>query len=60
MNPIVAFFAWIFDPDPFESQRREEAYLAQSVDMCDLERRMRELDQRRSSGAPIHGARSVP
>lgn len=56
MNPIVTFFAWIFDPDPFDSQRRDEAYLAESVDMCDLERRMRELDQRRSSGAPIHGA----
>jgi hypothetical protein len=46
VNVVAALFAWIFDPHPQEALRREEAYLAQSVDMCDLERRMRELDHR--------------
>ena len=55
MNVIAAVIAWIFDPHPTESLRDDEAYLAQSVDMCDLERRMRELDQRRFSGAISHG-----
>lgn len=53
MNVIAAFFAWIFDPQPQDALRREEAYLAQSVDMCDLERRMRELDRRRVSDAAV-------
>jgi hypothetical protein len=51
VNVIAALIAWIFDPHPQNALRSEEAYLAQSVDMCDLERRMRELDQRRAYGA---------
>lgn len=53
MNVIAAFLAWIFDPHPQDALRREEAYLAQSVDMCDLERRMRELDRHRVADAAI-------
>ena len=37
-------------PDVEPQQARDQAYLAQSVDIYDLERRMRELDQR-SRGA---------
>jgi hypothetical protein len=56
VNVIAAFFAWIFDPHPQDALRREETYLAQSVDMCDLERRMRELDRRRVTDAVIRTA----
>jgi hypothetical protein len=56
VNIIAAFFAWIFDPHPQDALRREEAYLAQSVDMCDLERRMRELDRHRVTEAVIRTA----
>jgi len=50
MNMIPAFIAWVFDPQPNDQQDRDERYLAGSVDVCDLERRMRSLDQRRSIG----------
>jgi hypothetical protein len=33
-------------PKPTRQQREIEAYLTQSVDRCDLERRERELDRR--------------
>lgn len=33
-------------PGFVSSQERDEMYLAQSHDVCDLERRMRELDRR--------------
>lgn len=56
MNLVATFIAWIFDPQPQDALRREEAYLAQSVDMCDLERRMRELDQRRVADAGFRTA----
>jgi hypothetical protein len=52
MNPITAFINWVFDPiqtNPTES--RDDKYLAEAVDMSDLERRMRVLDQRRPIGA---------
>lgn len=56
MNFVATFIAWIFDPQPQDALRREEAYLAQSVDMCDLERRMRELERRRVADAGLRNA----
>lgn len=55
MNQLAAFFAWIFDPAPVAAQRRAEQYLSQSTDMCDLERRMRDLDQGRAYGPYASG-----
>ncbi len=55
MNLITTFIAWIFDPHPVESRRGDEQYLAQSVDICDLERRMRVLDERRMTEPFAHG-----
>ena len=40
-------------PEIEPRQARDEAYLAQSVDIYDLERRMRELDQR-DTAQPFH------
>jgi hypothetical protein len=50
MNLITAFIAWVFDPQQVNSEHRDDAYLAESVDICDLERRMRVLDQRQPFG----------
>lgn len=55
MNLFTAFIAWIFDPQP-TSQERDERYLASAVDMADLERRMRLLDERRPAGPFGQGA----
>jgi len=38
-------------PEIEPQQDRDQAYLAQSVDIYDLERRMREIDQRGRSAA---------
>jgi hypothetical protein len=58
MNLFTAFIAWIFDPQPLskEPQERDERYLAAAVDMADLERRMRLLDERRPTGPFGQGA----
>lgn len=50
MNLIHSIIDWVFDPDQTQARRADEAFLAESVDMLDLERRMRELDQRRAFG----------
>ena len=50
MNLIAAFIAWVFDPQQVNTQDRDDKYLAEAVDICDLERRMRVLDQRRPFG----------
>lgn len=55
MNPISAFIAWIFDPQP-NTQERDDRYLAAAADMADLERRMRMLDERRPAGPFGQGA----
>lgn len=55
MNILSPLIAWIFDPHP-TSQGRDERYLAESVDMVDLERRMRQLDERRPVGPFGQGA----
>ena len=39
----------LIDPSPTEAQDREERYLSEAVDMCDLENRMRLLDDDRRS-----------
>jgi hypothetical protein len=50
MSYLSNFIAWIFEPAPAAAQRRAEEYLSQATDMCDLERRMRNLDQDRAFG----------
>lgn len=50
MNLIASLIAWIFDPQQVNTQDRDDKYLSESVDICDLERRMRALDQRRPFG----------
>jgi hypothetical protein len=45
MSKFFEFIKTLFPK--FQSQRdRDEAYLAEAADVCDLERRMREVDQR--------------
>lgn len=44
MNKIIEMLNAFLRP---EQAARDEAYLAESVDIYDLERRMRELDDRR-------------
>ena len=39
-------------PEIEPQQARDQAYLAESVDIYDLERRMRELDQRGRAAGP--------
>lgn len=55
MHYLSDFFSWIFDPAPLAAQRRAEQYLSQAVDLCDLERRMRLLDQNRGFGPYASG-----
>lgn len=50
MNLIASFIAWIFDPQQVNTQSQDDKYLAEAVDIGDLERRMRLLDQRRPFG----------
>ena len=45
MSTLYALIKALFPHIPTE-QEREEAYLAESVDAQDLERRLREIDQR--------------
>jgi Protein of unknown function (DUF3563) len=48
-KPIVSKFFGLIQamlPEIEPQQARDQAYLAQSVDIYDLERRMREIDQR--------------
>ena len=49
MNLIIRFFNWLFEPRDGSSDA-DDAYLAQAVDMYDLERRMRLLDRRPAFG----------
>jgi len=51
MGPILALFervSELFVPSQSNVQQRHERYLAEAVDMCDLEHRMRELDSGRA------------
>ena len=49
MNPFTVLISWIFDPQPV-AQDSDSRYLSEAVDLCDLERRMRLLDQHRPVG----------
>ena len=42
----LAQFIKAFVPHIASQQERDEAYLNQSVDICDVERRMQEIDRR--------------
>lgn len=55
MNLITTFIAWIFDPHP-STQEGDERYLSAAVDMADLERRIRQLDERGPVGPFGQGA----
>jgi len=50
MNLIHDFLSWVFDARTHDTPEADERYLSGSVDMFDLERRMREIDQRRAIG----------
>ena len=50
MSKLLGLFQAIL-PEIEPQQARDQAYLAQSVDIYDLERRMRELEQRSRSSA---------
>lgn len=45
MFPLLALIRQWFQPSPQGFDDRDEAYLSQSVDMADLERRIRQLDR---------------
>jgi hypothetical protein len=45
MFPLLALFRQLFQPSTPPALARDEAYLAEAVDMADLERRMRQLDR---------------
>jgi Protein of unknown function (DUF3563) len=50
MNLISQFISWIFDPSDPVADPAAEAFLAQAIDLHDLERRMRQLDRQRGVG----------
>ena len=50
MNAISKLIAWIFDAEHNNSQHRDEAYIAESADLYELEYRIRQLDRRRPFG----------
>ena len=45
MNPIARFFNWLAGSIARAERDRREAYLAQAIDYCDLEYRIRELER---------------
>jgi hypothetical protein len=50
MTMIHDFINWVFAPRSPSTLEADENYLSASVDMLDLERRMREIDRRRPIG----------
>jgi hypothetical protein len=50
LNPISKLIGWIFDAEQNNTEQRDEAYIAASADLYELEARMRELDRRRPFG----------
>ena len=50
VSKLLSLFQAIL-PEIEPQQARDQAYLAESVDIYDLERRMREIDQRGRSAA---------
>ena len=45
MKPITRFFDWLTSGIAEGERMRQEAFLAQASDHCDLEYRMRELER---------------
>ena len=50
LNALSKLIAWIFDAEQNNSQQRDEAYIAESADLYELEYRIRQLDRRRPFG----------
>jgi hypothetical protein len=50
LNALNKFIGWIFDADQSNTQQRDEAYLAESADLYELEVRMRQIDRRSPIG----------
>jgi Protein of unknown function (DUF3563) len=46
MKFILNFFNYLAQSDEYHERKRQEAYLAQSSDISDLEYRMRELERK--------------
>jgi hypothetical protein len=57
MKVIADWFRRRAESEERREQEREEAYLAESLDLCDLEYRMRQLDLRKRVSAPWIGAK---
>ena len=51
MSKLLQFFRTLI-PTIESRQVLDEQYLAEAVDICDLERRMRELDRRSRDASP--------
>ena len=49
MKFILNFFNYLAQSDEYHERKRQEAYLAQSTDISDLENRMRELQRKPKS-----------
>jgi len=47
MGFILKFFNYLAKSDEYREQQRQEAYLAKSTDIHDLEYRLRELERER-------------
>jgi hypothetical protein len=45
MNALLKSLSSLFRPSPADNRDQDETYLAEAVDMCDLENRMRRLDR---------------
>jgi hypothetical protein len=50
LNPISKLIGWIFDAEQNNTQQRDEAYIAASADLYELEYRMRQIDRRSPIG----------
>jgi hypothetical protein len=58
MSTLIAFIQNLLPHIPSQAER-QEAYLADSADLAELERRMRDIDERQQLGAlagglPVH------
>jgi Protein of unknown function (DUF3563) len=56
MSKLLEMFkSFVLIPSADRERARDEAYLAQAVDVCDLERRMEEIDRRSQVASPFGG-----
>jgi hypothetical protein len=56
MKAILDFFRRLAESPERRERERQDAYLAESIDLYDLEFRMRQLDRKNRASAPWMGA----